>query len=125
MKKIILGTLISTILSSQLFASCEVLNFGSYTPTQKLKLFGKDEKTLQVVDFQSVYSTTGRFYRDSDGKLQLKKFNEAYGEFFNYLKETAFEECKTNKYQGIVNVDIKFFVDENSYFFTATYNHLN
>ncbi|WP_419673061.1 hypothetical protein [Aliarcobacter butzleri] len=125
MKKVILGTLISTILSSQLFASCEVLNFGAYTPTQKFKLFGKDEKTLQVVDFQSVYSTTGKFYRDSDGKLQLKKFNDAYGEFFNYLKETAFEECKTNKYQGIVNVDIKFFVDENSYFFTATYNHLN
>lgn len=126
MKKIILGTLVSTLFSAQLFANCEVLNFGPHIPTQKFKLFGaNDEKTIQVVEYQTVYSTTGRFYRDSDGKLQLRKFNEAYGDFFNYLKETATQECKTNKYQGIVNIDIKYFVDENNYFFSATYNYIN
>ncbi len=126
MKKIILSTLISTVLSAQLFADCNVLNFGQYIPTQKIKFFGSNDKeTGQVVDFQSVYSSKGRFYRDENGKLQLRTFNDAYGEFFNYVKTTAFEECKNNKYQGIVNVDIKYFVDENNYFFTATYNHIN
>ena len=126
MKKIILGTLVSTFLSAQLFADCNVLNFGSQIPRQKIKLFGSDEKeTGQVVDFQAVYSTKGRFYKDTDGKLQLRTFNDAYGEFFNYLKESAIQECKNNKYQGIVNVDIKYLVDENSFFFTATFNYIN
>lgn len=126
MKKIILSTLLSTVLSAQLFADCNVLNFGPYIPMQKIKLFGSNDKeTGQVVDYQSLHSSKGRFYRDETGKLQLRTFNDAYGEFFNYVKDTASEECKNNKYQGIVNVDIKYFVDENNYFFTATYNHIN
>lgn len=126
MKKIILGTLVSSFLSAQLFADCNIINFGSSTPTQKIKLFGSNEKESgQVVDFQAIYSTKGRFYKDENGKLQLRTFNDAYGEFFNYLKDTAIQECKTNKYQGIVNMDIKYFVDENSFFFSATYNHIN
>jgi hypothetical protein len=126
MKKIILGTLVSVFLSTQIYADCNTLNFGPHIPTQKIKFFGSSEKeTGQVVGYQAIYSTKGRFYRDSDGKLQLKTFNDAYGEFFNYVKATAFEECKTNNYQGIVNVDIKYVVDENNYFFTATYNNIN
>ncbi len=126
MKKIILGTLVSTFLSAQLFADCNVLNFGSQIPNQKIKLFGSDEKVSgQVIDFQAVYSTKGRFYKDENGKLQLRTFNDAYGEFFKYLKDTAIQECQNNKYQGIVNVDIKYFVDENNFFFTATFNYIN
>lgn len=68
MKKIILSTLLSTVLSAQLFADCNVLNFGPYIPMQKIKLFGSNDKE------------TGQ----------------------------------------VVNV-----VDENNYFFTATYNHIN
>lgn len=95
MKKIILGTLVSILFSAQLFANCEVLNFGPHIPTQKFKLFGaNDEKAIQVVEYQTVYSTTGRFYRDSDGKFQLKKFNEAYGDFFNYLKRQLHKSVK-------------------------------
>lgn len=126
MKKIILGTLVSAFLSAQLFADCEVLNFGSPIPNQKIKLFGSDEKVSgQVVDFQAIYATKGKFYRDEEGKLKLRTFNDAYGEFFKELKETAIQECKDKKYQGIVNVDIKHMVDENNYFLTATYNYTN
>lgn len=89
-------------------------------------MFGSDEKVSgQVIDFQVVYSTKGRFYKDENGKLQLRTFNDAYGEFFKYLKDTAIQECQNNKYQGIVNVDIKYFVDENNFFFTATFNYIN
>lgn len=126
MKKIILGSLISAFLSTQIYADCNTPNFGAYIPTQKIKLFGSSEKeTGQVVDYQAIYASKGRFYRDSDGKLQLKTFNDAYSEFFNHVKNTAIEECKTNKYQGIVNMDVKYFVDENNFFFSATYNYIN
>jgi hypothetical protein len=126
MKKLIIGTLLSVLISEQVFADCNIINFGSQTPTNKIKFFGSSEKeTGQVVDFQAIYSTKSRFYRDSENKLQLKSFNDAYGDFFNYVKETAMQECKDRNYQGIVNMDIKYFVDENSFFFTATYNHTN
>ena len=126
MKKTILTALLSTLLSAQLFADCSVLNFGAPITTQKVKLFGLDEKeNIKVVDYQVAYATKGRFYRDENGKLQLKSFNDAYSEFFNYVKETAMEECNKNKYQSIVNLDIKYFIDENNYFFTATFNYIN
>ena len=48
---------------------------------------------------------------------KLKSFNDAYSEFFNHVKTTAIEECKINKYQGIVNMDVKYFVDENNFSF--------
>ena len=126
MKKIILGTLLSSVLAVHLVADCNIINFGSSAVNPKVKLFGAEEKVSgQVVDYQVVYATQSRFYRDSDNKLQLKAFNDAYGEFFKYMKSTAIEECKTNKYQGVVNVDIKYVVDENNFFFSATYNYIN
>lgn len=126
MKKLIIRTLLAVLLSEQVFADCNIINFGPEIQTNKIKLFSSSEKESgQVIDFQAIYSTKGRFYKDSENKLQLKTFNDAYGEFFSYLKDTAIEECEEKKYQGIVNMDVKYFVDENSFFFSATYNYIN
>jgi len=126
MKKIILGSLLSSVLAVHLVADCNIINFGSPAVNPKVKLFGAEEKVSgQVVDYQSLYATKSRFYRDSDNKLQVKGFNDSYGEFFKYLKNTAIEECKANKYQGVVNVDIKYIADENYFYFSATYNYIN
>jgi uncharacterized protein involved in tolerance to divalent cations len=113
MKKIVWGSLLSSFLAVQGLANCDVLNFG---PNEK--------SSRQIVDFQSVYATKGRVYRDAENKLQIKGFNDSYGEFFAYLQNTAIKECKANKYQGVVNVNIKYIADENYFYFSATYNYI-
>ena len=55
MKKTILTTLLSILLSAQLFADCSVLNFGAPITTQKVKLFSSDEK-----ENIKVYNITGQ-----------------------------------------------------------------
>jgi uncharacterized protein involved in tolerance to divalent cations len=126
MKRLIIRTLLSVLISDQVFADCNIINFGPQTQASKIKFIGSSEKESgQVVDFQAIYSTKGRFYRDTENKLQLKTFNDAYGEFFTYIRDTASKECKEKNYQGIVNMDVKHFVDENTYFFSATYNYIN
>ena len=78
MKKLIIRTLLSVLISEQVFADGNIINFAPQTQAIKIIFFGSSEKESgQVVDFQGIYSTKGRFYRDTENKLQLKTFNDA------------------------------------------------
>lgn len=111
-----------SIMASNLFADCKVLNFGEANRVSS-KFFGSNE-VFEVVDYQAYSSAKPRLYKDNKGEFQFKPFIEAYNEFFLYLRDTAIKMCETSEYSGISNVDIKFAVDEKTYYFTATLNYI-
>ncbi|WP_418179151.1 hypothetical protein ACNSOO_10145 [Aliarcobacter lanthieri] len=123
MNKIVSSILLIGSLSTSLFGDCKVLNFGEPNQIQ-IKIFGSNE-VLKVVDYQAFSSSKLIVYRDLENKFQVKSFSDAYNEFFNYVKENAIKECTSSKYKGISNMDIKYQIDDNYYYFSATLNYLN
>ncbi|TLS70991.1 hypothetical protein FE246_08480 [Aliarcobacter thereius] len=122
MKKIISTLLLTTTLSTTLFADCEVLNFGE--PNQNpIKLLGTNE-VPKVVNYNAYSVSKPIAYYDSKNKMQIKSFTDAYGEFFRYVRDSAIEDCKEGGYKEIANVDIKFQIDERYYYFAATLNYI-
>ena len=120
MNKIISSTLLVGLLGTSLFADCKVLNFGQINQNP-YKIFGTNENP-KVVDYQAFFASKPIVYRDLENKFQVKTFSDAYNEFFNYVKENAVKECTTNSYKGLSNLDIKYFIDDKYYYFSATVN---
>ena len=123
MNKIISSSLIVGSLSASLFADCKVLNFGEINQNP-YKIFGVNEN-FKLVNYQAFSASKPIVYRDLENKYQVKSFSDAYNEFFNYVKENSIKECTTNSYKGISNLDIKYFVDDKYYYFSATLNYFN
>lgn len=123
MKKYISSLL---ILSSTLFADCNIINMGAIDQeyTLEFKGFTKIEKKpiYNIVSSDSVYANKPKLFTNSENKYEFRTFVDAYGAFYKEASEMLIKECKDNKYDGISNFSITYTIDDKSYYFVASTN---